>query len=655
MIKPEKKFTVGPCESINDVLVFDDKRVELGLGRNILGQVNRWVENICRKTGQKENKRSNKHPDHPWGVPIQPHMLALEPRIMFDGAGMDTFLDTTQDADSGDQPLPWEQTKDEGPNETEKLLASLEKCPQGQSATQAERELLQAFEIAGENLDRHEGNNIFPNRADNLFPLWSEVKSPEVQQQLLWGIVEGDNREASPEKEKGGEIVFIDSRVEDKNILINGIDPYREVVILDADRDGVKQIAEVLDGRQDLDAIHIVSHGNEAQVELGNTTLSEGSIPAYLGELNNWGEALGEDGDILFYGCNVGERTDGDRFVSRMADLTGADVAASDDITGSAERAGDWDLEATKGPIEAAVVFNAATQKNYSGIFGTVANTNDSGVGSFRQAVLDAAAGETIDFAPGLSGSTITLTAEVALNVNNIIIDGDVDGDDKADIIVSGGGTTRVFNVTADATIRSLTIADGSKVGSSGAGIYLAGADLTVEDTRITNNTATWGGGFYNNGTSSLTLERVLVDNNHAVSMGGGGYNSGPLTILNSTFSANTSEGWSGGLHNSAASTIDNSTFVYNITDSDASGNGGGGGIRMSAGGATLSNTIFYGNEDGFGVDSDIANTVTSGGYNLFGTTAGGSVAGGGGTDIIGSDPLFAALADNGGTTLTHA
>jgi hypothetical protein len=56
-----------------------------------------------------------------------------------------------------------------------------------------------------------------------------------------------------------------------------------------------------------------------------------------------------------------------------------------------------------------------------------VLNTNDSGAGSLRQAILDATAGDTIIFAPGLSGATIrlqqTLTDSLVIN-KNLTIDG---------------------------------------------------------------------------------------------------------------------------------------------------------------------------------------------------------------------------------------
>src|SRR5690606_10192345 len=57
-----------------------------------------------------------------------------------------------------------------------------------------------------------------------------------------------------------------------------------------------------------------------------------------------------ESGDILIYGCNVG--ADGDLLIAQLAEITGADVAASTTLTGSLAKGGDWVLESIIGAIE---------------------------------------------------------------------------------------------------------------------------------------------------------------------------------------------------------------------------------------------------------------------------------------------------------------
>ena len=61
------------------------------------------------------------------------------------------------------------------------------------------------------------------------------------------------------------------------------------------------------------------------------------------------GQSLTEDGDILFYGCNVTSTEGGKTLISKISEVTKADIAASDDVTG---KSGDWKLESKFGNIE---------------------------------------------------------------------------------------------------------------------------------------------------------------------------------------------------------------------------------------------------------------------------------------------------------------
>ncbi|MCP5092067.1 MAG: DUF4347 domain-containing protein, partial [Gammaproteobacteria bacterium] len=99
-------------------------------------------------------------------------------------------------------------------------------------------------------------------------------------------------------------------------------------------------------------AIHIISHGSDGSVELGNTSLN-----AYTLEENNlsialWANAFAETGDILIYGCSLAESEVGQGLIDSLSDLTLTDVAASDDLTGHASLGGDWELEYSQGQIE---------------------------------------------------------------------------------------------------------------------------------------------------------------------------------------------------------------------------------------------------------------------------------------------------------------
>ena len=161
------------------------------------------------------------------------------------------------------------------------------------------------------------------------------------------------------ETEGPREIIFVDAGVENSEQLLAGIlesnpNSSLEVRMLDANRDGVEQISQILaDAEGQYDAIHIISHGDEGQVSLGDTTLSLDNLSDYADELASWSDALTGDADLLFYGCELAGNAEGEQFIESISAMTGADVAASDDLTGAAELGGDWELEQTVGTIEA--------------------------------------------------------------------------------------------------------------------------------------------------------------------------------------------------------------------------------------------------------------------------------------------------------------
>lgn len=153
------------------------------------------------------------------------------------------------------------------------------------------------------------------------------------------------------------EVVFIDASVKDKQQLLDSLVAGTEVVILDADRDGLTQMAEYLNGRSGIDAIHFISHGGEASLQIGSTRLGLDNIANAQSQLAAIGSSLTESGDFLIYGCDTSKGEQGAAFVTQLANFTGADIAASSDWTGDTGKGGNWVLESSTGAIETATLF----------------------------------------------------------------------------------------------------------------------------------------------------------------------------------------------------------------------------------------------------------------------------------------------------------
>ncbi|MBA6340003.1 DUF4347 domain-containing protein [Colwellia sp. MB02u-10] len=148
------------------------------------------------------------------------------------------------------------------------------------------------------------------------------------------------------------EVVFVDSGIADYETIVDGLGADVEVFIIDAESDGLAQIAAILESKDEIDAIHIISHGSTGEISLGSSILNAENISLSSTALETIGESLTQSGDILLYGCNVGANGEGENFVNTLAAMTDADVAASDDITGAQALGGDWDLEYDTGVID---------------------------------------------------------------------------------------------------------------------------------------------------------------------------------------------------------------------------------------------------------------------------------------------------------------
>ncbi len=276
----------------------------------------------------------------------------------------------------------------------------------------------------------------------------------------------------------------------------------------------------------------------------------------------------------------------------------------------------------------------------------TLVDENDGcGVGdgcSLREAIVAATNGDTIDFA---------VTGTIGLG-SVLVVDKSVTIYGNMPITVSGNNAVRVFVVNAGTfvTLDSLTIANGN-VSGNGGGIVNVGT-LTVNNSTLSSNSASnAGGGIVNVDVGTLTVNNSTLSSNSA-NFGGGIVNFGTLTVNNSTLSGNSATGNGGGgiFNNGGTLTVNNSTL---------SGNNGGTNyeqLYLGSGTLNLGNTIIA---NSLSPDDCVleGGTFNDLGNNLIEDTGTGacSLVNGVNGNIIGFDPSLGALANNGGSTRTHA
>ncbi|NER22597.1 MAG: DUF4347 domain-containing protein [Symploca sp. SIO1C2] len=378
-------------------------------------------------------------------------------------------------------------------------------------------------------------------------------------------------------------IVFIDSGVDDYQSLVNGVVPEAEVIVLDSRQDGVEQITKVLKEQAGIAAIHLVSHGSPGCLYLGNSQLSLDTLSHYATQLKTWIPSAsvnqgGKSAAILLYGCNVAAGDAGEEFVTRLGQLTGANIAASAKRTGSAMLEGDWNLEVTTNPMQVSLAFSEEVKDRYASVLVTfaVTNTNDDGNGSLRNAIDLAnttAGADTIIF----EGAVFTDSTPDTINLasGELFIDDSltIEGLGAENLTISGNGSSRVFTIleNTNTTITGLTISGGN------TGI---GGDGILDSETIDGN----GGGIAIDRGATLELRNSVVAENSAFLNGGGIFSSpnSTLRVFGSTIRDNFTENGNGG---GIASTRDAELLV---SASTISGNLAQGSVRREGNGGGL-------------------------------------------------------------------
>ena len=237
--------------------------------------------------------------------------------------------------------------------------------------------------------------------------------------------------------------------------------------------------------------------------------------------------------------------------------------------------------------------------------------TADDGDTTLREALAlaDANAGaDTIEFDASLAGQTITLGGSELILSSDVTIDGDVDGDNKADITVSGNNASRVFNATAGTSaLDSLTITSGQAAqGQSGGGLYVGNsATVTITASTLTGNRAGNGANGIQGSDADYFGSVPGSDGTHGGAGGAGGAafvaGGGALNVISSSLIGNAAgSGGQGGNGGNGVELFPGS-FYYNAGNGGQGGTGGDGGGLFAASGGSLSilNTTLSGNASG--------------------------------------------------------
>ncbi|MCG7988346.1 MAG: Ig-like domain-containing protein [Candidatus Thiodiazotropha weberae] len=354
----------------------------------------------------------------------------------------------------------------------------------------------------------------------------TEQPANEADLQTIEAALQSENQfRSDPPEPTPRELVIIDPATPDYESMLDDLlsrnDDARqfEIVLLTSGVDGIDQISEILAEYDGLDAIHLISHGSEGEIRLGDTNLDLELLQQSVEQITTWGEALTAEGDWLIYGCDIASTSSGEQFIEQFAALTGADIAASDDATGQTRTGGDWQLEYRVGSIETGIAFTRPLQENWGGTLDIV--TGLVGHYSFDEGGGGTALDSSVSGNHGtLVGGPAYTTGQVGSNALNFNGDFDrVEIPDNAATNFGIGDFTVAFwfNSTQSGTTARLA---GDMDGGDGYVFYTTGGgDITFQVTSGIDSVALTTGGLFDGnwhhvvGTVSGSDWLLYVDN----------------------------------------------------------------------------------------------------------------------------------------------
>ena len=373
------------------------------------------------------------------------------------------------------------------------------------------------------------------------------------------GTNPGDLKTGAPTQPRAGvtprqELVFVDAGAPNDHQLINDLMKARaegrpiEVVVLESGRDGVEQITEAMAGRRDVSAVHIVSHGSDGNLTLGNGKLSAYNIENYRDAIKSWQASMTDDADLLIYGCDVAGSAQGREMVDTLAALTGADVTASTDRTGNETLGGDWELEYEAGDIEAQIAFSSELRQTWHGLLA---------VRTFQQGDGNGYSDSQDTYVRGADPNTVFGDGDLNINFDDTSNGFPEHGLLRFDNIFGGGAT----QIPPGSTINSAEIRFFYCNGNGGLPVWFHRMLETWDETTATwNSMSTSGGGIQADDTEAVASADAIP--------------AGPTTgtgFWTATGLASSLQAWSDGAtnHGWVIFTGDNSVCLRSKADSD--------------------------------------------------------------------------------------
>jgi len=196
----------------------------------------------------------------------------------------------------------------------------------------------------------------------------------------------------------------------------------------------------------------------------------------------------------------------------------------------------------------------------------------------------------------GFAGTETSRAQRNPVN-NETILSGDLNGDDVGFI----NNSENAYHVVTGAngpTLDGFTVIAGNANGGSGCpgtdcggGMFNSSVNSTIMNVTFSSNSSAGGGGGIANMNGTLSISDSTISNNESAGYGAGIINGNPgtITVTHTTFANNTAVHDGGGINSAGSLIVTNGIFIGNTAYL-------GGGILVADGTAIVTNSTFTGN-----------------------------------------------------------
>jgi hypothetical protein len=146
------------------------------------------------------------------------------------------------------------------------------------------------------------------------------TKTFEQQPQAITSVASAGNKEAPT-------LIVVDARAEGTSELLKNPPANTDIRVLDVNRDGFQQIAEILQERGNTSDIEVLTAGVGGKQWLGSSQLTPGISTTDSNSLIDWGDGLAYNANVVF----IGQEAISSTWLEHVNALTGVQVSWSKD------------------------------------------------------------------------------------------------------------------------------------------------------------------------------------------------------------------------------------------------------------------------------------------------------------------------------------